>query len=114
MFCRFTLAKIVDAFTWKYEDRYPRVANWVYDHLESWGFSQWDLAPAEQPASIIEGPGAWALSRLLPGILEKLEWLDIRVFRCRARWFCHAIQLPAWFVAQRKLDAEGIGHGRTS
>jgi len=114
MFCRFTLAKIVDAFTWKYEDRYPRVANWVYDHLESWGFSQWDLAPAEQPASIIEGPGAWALSRLVPAPLEALEWLDIHLLGCRARWFCQAIQFPAWLVAQRKLEAEDARRAKTS
>ncbi len=41
MFWRFAIAKIVDALAWKYEERYPRLANWVYDRLVARGFSQW-------------------------------------------------------------------------
>lgn len=28
-----TLARILDALAWRYEDRFPRLANWVYDWL---------------------------------------------------------------------------------
>jgi hypothetical protein len=36
-----------------------------------------------------------------------LEWVDIVVLRCRWRWFCQAIQVPAWHFAQLRLELQG-------
>ena len=32
------LYRFIDALCWKYEDRFPRLANWLYDWLERRGF----------------------------------------------------------------------------
>lgn len=48
---------------------------------------------------------SYALSRLVPRLLFWLEWLDLRILRCRWRWVCMALRRPVLLAAQAELEA---------